>query len=201
MRISPTLFYALMWLALALVAVVPTISAQSLYADPRAARPGDMVTIVLAERTNAQRESAYDNASRASLGGGGTVQQGSDLSGRFALDASFNKEARSRNETVQRDVLQGTVTATVVGVDSTGNLQIQGERRLNVNGVTHLMRVSGTVRPFDIRANNTIFSYQVADAFIEYRRAGLGRKFLKPGFFAKAGAVAVLVGALILGAQ
>ncbi len=99
-------------------------------------------------------------------------------------------------------MLQGTITATVVGVDSTGNLRIEGERKLNVNGVTHLMRVSGRVRPFDIRNNNTILSYQIADAYIEYRRDGkFRRKLIRPGTFVKVGGLALLVGALIFGAS
>ena len=173
----------------------------SLYADPKAHQPGDMITIVLAERTAAQRESGYDNRSKSGLGGSGSVAGGDKLSGTFALDASFNQSTSHRNETVQSDLLQGIVTALVVGVDSTGNLLIKGERRLNVNGVTHLMRVSGMVRPFDIRNNNTILSYQIANAFIEYRQDGMGRSFLRPGTFAKIGVVAVLVGALVFGAS
>ena len=119
------------------------------------------------------------------------------------LEANFfNNATNSRNQTVQSDLLQGTVTATVVGVDSTGNLRIEGERKLNVNGVTHLMKVSGRVRPFDIRSNNTILSYQIADAFIEYRRDGKFRKkLIRPGTFVKIGGLAVLVGALIFGAS
>jgi flagellar L-ring protein precursor FlgH len=174
----------------------------SLYADPKAHQPGDMITIVLAERTAAQRESEYDNRANSSLGGSASADGGSAVSGQFALDATFSNATNHRNETVQSDLLQGTVTATVVGVDSTGNLQIKGERKLNVNGVTHLMRVSGRVRPFDIRNNNTIFSFQIADAFIEYRRDGKFRKkLIRPGTFAKIGGLAVLVGALLFGAS
>ena len=173
----------------------------SLYADPKANQPGDMITIVLAERTAAQRESEYDNRSKSGLGGSGSISGKENLSGTFALDASFNSSTNHRNETVQSDLLQGTVTALVVGVDSTGNLLIQGERKLNVNGVTHLMRVSGLVRPFDIRNNNTILSYQIANAFIEYRQDGFTKKFLKPGTFAKIGGVALLVGAVVFGAS
>ena len=174
---------------------------QSLYADPIARSAGDLITIVLAERTDAQRASGFQNSSDAALGGASSADGGNALSGRFALDASFSKSAKNRNQTVQSDLLQGTITARVVGVDSTGNLLVSGERKLNVNGVTHLMRVSGHVRPFDVRHNNTVLSYQVADALIEYRRAGMGRKFIKPGTFAKLGAVAVLAGALLFASQ
>ncbi len=206
--ISPFLLFATLLLTLLILAGRPVFGqslyadrAPSLYADPKAHQPGDMITIVLAERTAAQRESEYDNSASSSIGGSATTDGGS-LSGQFALDASFNNATSHRNQTVQSDLLQGTVTATVVGVDSTGNLMIKGERKLNVNGVTHLMKVSGRVRPFDIRNNNTILSYQIADAFIEYRRDGKFRKkLIKPGTFAKIGGLAVLVGALIFGAS
>ncbi len=173
----------------------------SLYSDPKAHQPGDMITIVLAERTAAQRESGYDNRSQSGIGGSGSIAGKDNLSGTFDLSASFNNSTTHRNETVQSDLLQGTITATVVGVDSTGNLLIKGERKLNVNGVTHLMRVSGMVRPFDIRNNNTILSYQIANALIEYRQDGLVHKFLRPGTFAKIGGLAVLVGAQVFGAS
>ena len=189
----PLFVFLLLASALFLARLAP---AQSLYADPTARQAGDVLTVVLAERTAAERASGFTNSSSSNLGGGSTTQGGA-VDGRFALDATFRKDARSRNETVQHDLLRGTLTARVVAVDSTGNLVVEGERRLNVNGVTHLMRLSGTVRPLDVRHDNTVLSHQIAGAVIEYRRAGLGRKFLKPGTFAKLGAVAVLAASLL----
>lgn len=194
-------FIGLLLLAIGAAWHAPALSAQSLYADPKANRAGDVVTIILAERTSAQRESGFQNQSSAGMGGASAVEGGQDLSGQFAVDASFNKSARNRNETMQRDLLQGTITAVVTAQDSVGNLVLRGERKLNVNGVTHLMRVSGRVRPFDVRADNTVLSYQIADAYIEYRRAGLGRRFIKPGFLAKVGAVAALGAAVFFATQ
>ena len=208
MPISPFLIVATLLLTLLMLVACPVYGqslfagqAHSLYADPKAHQPGDMITIVLAERTAAQRTSEYDNRSKSGMGGSSKIAGKDNLSGTFALDASFKQSTSHRNETVQSDLLQGTVTALVIGVDSTGNLLIKGERRLNVNGVTHLMRVPGLVRPFDILNNNTIFSYQIANAFIEYRQDGIGRSFLRPGTFVKVGLVAVLAGALIFGAS
>ncbi len=84
------------------------------------------------------------------------------------------------------------MTVVVVGVDSTGNLAIQGERRLSVNGEAHVMKVSGLVRPYDIRYDNSVLSYQIANANIEYRRAGFGRKWFKPGALVRWGVYALL---------
>lgn len=185
---------------LALLAAAPTAQAQSLYADPIAREPGDILTVILVEETAAQRASGYDSRSAAGLGGSATVNAPT-LASRFGADAEFSKNASTSNQTVQSDLLEGTLTARVVDVDEGGNLVVRGERRLNVNGVTHVMRVAGLVRPLDVRYNNTVLSYQIANAEVEYRRAGLSRRFFSPGLLAKAGAVVVLGAAVFFGMQ
>ena len=201
LRLPPLRFAAaLAAFALAGWLLAPPAAAQSLYADARARQPGDVLTVLLSESTSAQRESSSQNQSNSSLGGSGTAD-GPSIAGTFGLDAEFSNASESANETVQSDLLQGTLTVSVAEVDDAGNLVIEGERRLNVNGVTHFMRVTGTVRPFDIRTDNTLFSYQIANADIEYRRDGLIQRYAGPGFFAKAGAVVVLGAAIFFGAQ
>jgi flagellar L-ring protein precursor FlgH len=194
-RILSFLFVALgCWMPLAAFAQT------SLFADPKAHSEGDVLTIVLAERTAAQRESAWQNDSRAGLGTSANVAGGT-LSGSFAADATFRKDAEARNESAQSDLLQGTMTALVVGVEPTGNLQVRGERKISVNGEAHLLSVSGVVRPFDIRYDNTVLSYQIANAEIEYRRSGFARRMFKPGAFVKFGAIAALGAALLFAAD
>ncbi len=179
---------------------LPAVAQSSLYADFRAVRPGDVITIILAERTAAQRESNFEHLANAKIGGAGAVS--GTLGGKFSADATFSRESKANNETLQRDLLEGTVTALVVGIDSTtGNLLIRGERKLNINGVTHLMRITGTVRPYDVRYDNTVFSYQIANAHIEYRQSGLPRKLFRPGFLTRLGALALIGAAIALGVQ
>lgn len=172
--------------------VLPAYGQVSMFADPKARSVGDILTIILAERTNAQRESGWENRSNARLSGSGSVEADDDLKDTFGFDAGINKEGLNRNESVQSDLLHGTMTVMVVGVDSTGNLAVQGERKLSVNGEAHVMKVSGLVRPFDIRYDNSILSYQIANANIEYRRAGFGRKWFKPGTLVRWGVYAIL---------
>lgn len=186
-------------LLLALCAAVPARAQQSMYADPKARQAGDLVTIVLVERTSASRESDWGNESSAALGGAASVAGSSDLEGSFGLDARFNKAARTRNQSLQRDLLSGTITALVTGVDAAGNLTVAGERKLSVNGESHLLKVSGLVRPYDLQYNNTVLSYQIANASIEYHRGGLHRRFLKPGALVKVGLAAVLGAAVVFG--
>jgi flagellar L-ring protein precursor FlgH len=166
----------------------PALSAQSLFADPKANRAGDILTIVLSERTNAARSSQYDDQSRATLGGSAAGNAG----------ATFAQDAEASNRTVQSDLLSGTLTALVDSVTTQGNLFIVGEKSLNVNGVTHVMKVRGLVRPLDVRYDNTILSYQIADAHIEYRKAGRAAKLLPTGRATRLAALGLLGAALFL---
>lgn len=186
-------------LAALLVSALPARAQLSIFADPKANSVGDLVTVVLVERTTASRQSAWQNASDAALAGSAEVSGDPDISGRFAVDASFNKAAKNQNSSSQQDLLSGTITARVLEVDPAGNLIIEGERRLSVNGESHLLRISGVVRPIDIRSNNTVLSPDIANADIEYRRGGIHRRFLKPAFFVRAGAVAAIIAAILVG--
>lgn len=181
------------------LSAVPARAQLSVFADPKANASGDLVTVVLVERTTAHRESAWDNQSDAALKGGADVSGNSDLSGKFGLDATFNKRARNQNSSSQKDLLNGTITARVIDVDPAGNMIIEGERKLSVNGETHLLRISGIVRPIDVRSNNTVLSPDIANAEIEYRRGGVHRKFFRPALFVRAGLVAVVAAAIALG--
>ena len=186
-------------LLLLLAALLPSAaSAQSLYADLQAHAEGDILTIVLSERTQASRFSEFEDESNASLRGRADVETPSFQS-RFSADASVGEEASSMNETAQRDMLSGRMTATVVGTDEAGNLILEGERRLNINGVTHIMTLQGRVRPYDIRHDNTILSTQIAGADITYRKAGFARTFLGPGTLMKIGTVGAIVAAVLVG--
>lgn len=195
---SPRVLLAAFFIALTVTAL-PAKAQLSVFADPKAGIAGDLVTVVLVERTTASRQSAWQNASDAALSGSAQVSGDSDISGRFGVDATFNKAARNQNSSSQQDLLTGTITARVLEVDPTGNLVIEGERKLSVNGETHLLRISGVVRPIDIRSNNTVLSPDIASAEIEYRRGGLHRRFFSPALLVRAGAVAAVIAAIVIG--
>ncbi|MEZ4701570.1 MAG: flagellar basal body L-ring protein FlgH, partial [Rhodothermales bacterium] len=120
------------------------LAQRSMFADVKAYRVGDAITIQLAERTAAQRESQWERSSRSRLDSQSGLDGGTALNGQFGLNATFQNDAERRNGSVQSDLLRGNMTAIIVAVDSlSGNLVVQGERSLNVNGETHLMEVRG----------------------------------------------------------
>ncbi|MGB3541492.1 flagellar basal body L-ring protein FlgH, partial [Rubrivirga sp.] len=149
----------------------------------------------LAERTSARRRSESSGSAQRQLGGGGN----SSVGGFFGLDAQVGGQRASDSRTVQSDLLTGTITARVVEVDAAGNLVIEGERRLNVDGDVHMMTVSGMVRPADVEPSNTVLSYQIAGADVVYQQEPSGPKFLQGRFLTLVGTAVVLVGAVLLG--
>lgn len=169
----------------------------SLYADVRAYQAGDLLTVLLVERTSARRASRSQASRSAQVAGSGS----SSMGGFFGVDAQFGGQRDADSQTVQSDLLAGTITARVVSVDPAGNLVIEGERRLDVDGAVHLMSVSGLVRPADVSTANTVLSHQIAAADVSYRQEGGGSKFTRPSFLTMVGTAAVLIGAVVFGAS
>lgn len=175
------------------------VQGQSLFTDPTAQQTGDVVTIVLAEQTSAQRESSYEGESESAMGGNASVSSPA-LANRFAGDAQITTATDNRNQSMQSGVLEGTVTARVVDVNEAGNLRIEGKRRLTINGVTHVMEVSGLVRPTDVRHDNTVLSHQIANAQIKYGQDGFRHSgFLSKGLLLRVGSVLAIGFSIFLG--
>jgi flagellar L-ring protein precursor FlgH len=142
----------------------------ALVADVRAFRPGDVLTVVLQETTQA-RKSADTNFSKSSSVdipnfriGGSTVDADTGIS----ADREFSGGATS----TQQNALQGALTAIVQEVLPNGLLRVQGEKSLYLNQGEEFLRVSGFVRAEDIDAENRISSQRVANARIAYSGRG-----------------------------
>ena len=147
-----------------------------LFEDRRPRNVGDIVTIVIQERTNAQKRVATstERGSGATLGWGavptilpGNVSPNQD----FNISGSNNMEGEG--ETRADNLFTGTLTTTVVGVLPNGNLQIDGDKQIAINRGSEYLRFSGVVDPRSISGSNTVPSTQVADAKIEFRSKGV----------------------------
>jgi flagellar L-ring protein precursor FlgH len=157
-----------------------------LFEDPRPRNVGDVVTIVLEERTNAVKN-VNTNTDRSGNSNSGAVTTGLSILGTMADKVSggvaagagagangnnFNtfsgQGASSANNT-----FSGTITTTVVGVLPNGNLQVAGEKQIAINRGSEYVKFSGVVDPRSITGNNnSVSSTRVADARIEYRSRG-----------------------------
>ncbi len=148
----------------------------SLFQDDKARNPGDLLTIVLSERTNA-RSSANTSTSKesdASLSVPLLAGAAPSLGGRNPFDSALSGERgfSGSGDSSQSNQLSGSLTATVIERLANGNLVVRGEKRLRLNQGDETVRVEGIVRPSDISTANTVDSSRIAEARIVYAGRG-----------------------------
>ena len=184
---------------------MPAIQAQSMssmYTDIKAHSVGDVVTVLIVENASAKQESNAKSRSNASVNADG------NLAGTFAnflpvfgASSVISSDVDRANGSKQEDRLTGKITATIVEKSDTGLLKIRGERSVEVNGEANIMKLEGSVRARDIRTDNTVFSYNIADAQIVYRQAGAINSIASPATISKTIAVSLVVVLLGLAAS
>ena len=134
-----------------------------LYADKKALRTGDIITVKLQESTQATKaaKTETDKETDASLDpviglGGLPVNIGGD-SIQFGIgsDSSFKGDSKSN----QSNSLVGDISVNVMRVLPNGNLVIRGEKWLTLNTGEEFIRLEGLVRPQDVNADNTCLLY------------------------------------------
>ncbi len=170
-----------------------TLSAQafqgtsnSMFSDIKAHSVGDVITVIVVEETKAEQDSRVESSSKSAMGAEGKTS-GNILSflPLFGTSSTINNEYDGKQGTEQQEKLLGKVTATIMERSGNGVLKIEGRRMLEINGEKNMMQVKGMVRPKDIRTDNTVFSYNIANAEIAYKKGALTKRFIKPGTLQK----------------
>ena len=148
------------------------------YADKKALRVGDIITVRIVENAQASNTADTDlsrsssaNASLNTFFGKkkflGLFKLGEDL-----LTSSAENNHQGSGSTTRSGQLTATMTAVVREVLPNGNLVIQGTRELLVNHEQQFITLTGIVRPQDVDRDNVVVSSQLADANITI--GGLG---------------------------
>ena len=172
-------------------------SGMSLFSDIKAHSIGEVITVLVVENASARQESNVKSRSNASVAADG------NLAGTFAeflpvfgASSVLSSDVDNSNGSEQEDRLSGKITVTIIEETAAGLLKIQGERTVEVNGEENIMKLEGLVRPRDIQTNNTIYSYNIADAKIVYRQAGVVNAIASPASVTKTVAITLVVALL-----
>lgn len=146
-----------------------------LFADRRASRVGDILTVVLQENTTSRKSSNVEvnKDSTTSVAEGTALGNAVRFKG-LGLDASLSAEREFTGEAgaAQSNNLRGDVAVSVVDVWPNGTLVVRGEKWITLNRGEEFIRISGLVRPEDVRQDNTVLSNKVANARITYAGTG-----------------------------
>jgi len=172
---------------------------KSWFENIRARRVGDMLTIKLAEKTDASK-SATTSATKANTTEisnptilGSTPQFNTPsiipLASNSGNTAAFNltssNDFSGAGDSAQNNELTGDITVTVVEVLANGYLIVRGEKRIGINQGNEYVKVSGIVRPTDIDSDNTVISTRLADPTIVYVGDGAVAESNVMGWLAK----------------
>ncbi len=147
-----------------------------LFEDSKALQVGDILTIVLTEKTQASKSSktksskdtSIDTGTPTLFGRGVTVNGNNVLSVGIESQQSFEGAGDSE----QKNSLSGTISVTVSQVLPNGNLVVRGQKWLVLNQGEEIVQVSGIVRPQDVAPDNSVPSTLLADARIVYTGRG-----------------------------
>ena len=166
----------------------------SLFEDVKGYRRGDIINVLLAERTAAQKSSGT-NVSKSNAASienpilGGSVRDklgtlnGNDFNYGFGLGSEQSFQGASGSN--QSNTLSGSIAVTVVEELPRGNLLVQGEKWLSLNEGHEFIRLRGIVRRSDIAKDNTVLSTQIADARIAYGGTGATGDANKMGWLSR----------------
>jgi flagellar L-ring protein FlgH len=160
-----------------------------LFADLKARRVGDVLTIRLTEVTNASKSAVTKTSKTTSVNNTGPTILGKTITAggvpifttTLAGADSFDGEGSS----TQGNSLAGSLTVTVMEVQTNGNLVVQGDKTLKLNQGDEFVHVSGVVRFADIQADNTVTSDRVSDAHISYSGKGVINSANRMGWLAR----------------
>ena len=150
---------------------------RTLFEDPTAHRVGDVLTIILQERTNASKKASTSTKKDSSIDlevptvfGAPVRHAGKDI---LSASVAAKRDFGGEGDSTQSNSLSGSITVTVAEVYPNGNLFVRGEKLLTLNQGSEHVRISGIIRAVDIRPDNTVNSSQVADARIVYGGQGV----------------------------
>lgn len=154
----------------------------SLYTNHRAMREGDILTVLIVEKANAgsstNTQTEKGNAfSISSQDGSGFLS----FMPTFGANGKMGLDYKGGGDTKRTGEFMATISARVESVLNNGNLIIKGNKTVKINDEEEVIVLSGIVRPQDIEGNNTVYSYNVANAEITYSGKGTNSDAQRPG--------------------
>ncbi|HVM59901.1 MAG TPA: flagellar basal body L-ring protein FlgH [Verrucomicrobiae bacterium] len=165
-------------------------TAPSMFADHKAFGIGDIVTILVQENSTATKNNETKTSKQSSMkdalsaflyspaGSAFLTKNGALPALQYSQAHAFDGSGQiNNNETIVDEV-----PVRVVDVLPNRNLVVEGSRHTSFAGEQQDVVLRGVVRPDDITANNTVYSYNVADATIRIVNKGTVTNSQKKGW-------------------
>lgn len=167
--IRALLFILLSYISLACFAVDLFDEAfyRPLIADRRATLPGDVLTVIVLETSNAQTS--------ADLSSGKDIKTALDAGynrDKFEVDFGLKGKGKVAAKTGRNGKIKASLTVRIKEILPNSTFFVEGIQRITINGEQQRILLSGIVRPEDISPQNTVLSTRLASAHISYSGNG-----------------------------
>jgi flagellar L-ring protein precursor FlgH len=168
-------------------------AARSMVADKRATRVGDIISILIQESNTADRQNETKTSKQSSIdaslqaflyspAASGLLTKKGQLPAMKATSAqSFDGGGQINNS----EKIAARIAVRIIDVLPNNTLVIEGTRKVSFSGETQDAVLRGIVRVEDVMANNTIYSYNIAEATIKYVSSGTITDNQKKGWFTR----------------
>lgn len=188
-------------IAAALLALTPVLThadslwkedtSRSMFADKRGVNVGDILTIMVQENSTANKDNGTTTERQSSLtaaitsflyspASSGLLTKGGQLP---AIDYSSDHKHSGTGTIKDSESIVAEIAVRIVDVLPNGNLVVEGKRDTAFSGEHQTIILRGVVRSEDVASNNTVLSYNVADATIQIIGKGTVSDSQNKGWF------------------
>jgi flagellar L-ring protein precursor FlgH len=155
-----------------------------LYNGQRASQVGDLVTVVLVERTQTSKSASANNQRDGGISL--TPPSAGPLSfDPGVLNSSGNSSFKGQGDAAQTSALSGSITVTIADVRPNGTALVRGEKVMQLSQGEEWIQLAGIVRLADIDQDNRIASTRIADARITYSGKGAVQRASREGWLSR----------------
>lgn len=166
-------------------------TSRSIFADKRSLNVGDILTIAISESSTENKNNATSTERKSSLAAAITAflypSGASGLltkNGQLPAMAYNSDHIHNGSGTISdSETIVAQIAVRIIDVLPNGNLVIEGKRETSFSEENQTIILRGVVRPYDVQSNNTVFSYNVADATIQIIGKGTVSDAQNKGWF------------------
>jgi flagellar L-ring protein precursor FlgH len=158
----------------------------SLFTDTKAFSVGDLLTVIIIEDAQASNQSQMktEESNDFSTGGGPGIGP-LDFIPLFKAEGGSSNKYDGKGSNSRQGSIKGRMTVEVIGIRTNGDMAIQGSRVLEINSEREVMALTGMVRRADVNSDNTVYSYNIANARITYTGKGPSTDGSRPGLITR----------------
>ena len=171
-----------------------TNGSESIFADHKARNVGDILSVLISEKSSATKEATTTTGRTSSFNAGISNLFGlenysklknSNVDLANLVNTNFTNSFDGNGKISRAGDFTAQLSAQVIGVYPNGNLKIRGGKEVMLNNEIQIIYLTGIVRPADITAANTIESSKILNARISYTGRGIISDKQKPGWLTR----------------